>query len=235
MILRRFTQHLSSQNWLAVGLDVCVVIVGIFLGMQVTDWNDSRKERLEERRYLTRLLDDANSSLAEMEPILEYQRSHKVEIQWALSTIEAGELTAENFPRLESLLLNLRGWRQLSYFTDTIEELISSGRLTLFQSEELRAQISRFRVEMDLYLKRAAVLGNAMIRRYEDIYVYVSLNAARDKVTTPIEDLADNQQFFDALNDLGAAHDGLIAFSEMFYGITKDFRDDLKSAQESTP
>ena len=38
MILRRFMQHVKEQNWFAVGLDVIVVIVGIFLGMQVQKW-----------------------------------------------------------------------------------------------------------------------------------------------------------------------------------------------------
>ena len=40
MILRRFTQHIKEQNGFAVGLDIIVVVVGIFLGMQVTEWND---------------------------------------------------------------------------------------------------------------------------------------------------------------------------------------------------
>ena len=35
MLLRRFMQHVKEQNWFAVGLDVIVVIVGIFLGLQV--------------------------------------------------------------------------------------------------------------------------------------------------------------------------------------------------------
>ena len=43
MLLRRFMHHVKDQNWFAVGLDVVVVIVGIFLGMQVTEWNDARK------------------------------------------------------------------------------------------------------------------------------------------------------------------------------------------------
>jgi hypothetical protein len=30
-------QHIQDQNWFAVGLDVLVVITGIFLGMQVTE------------------------------------------------------------------------------------------------------------------------------------------------------------------------------------------------------
>lgn len=44
MILRRFMKHVTDQNWFAVGLDVIVVITGIFLGMQVTERNEERKE-----------------------------------------------------------------------------------------------------------------------------------------------------------------------------------------------
>ncbi len=33
MLLRRFSKHCSDQNWFAVGLDVVVVVLGIFLGI----------------------------------------------------------------------------------------------------------------------------------------------------------------------------------------------------------
>lgn len=55
MILRRFMKHVSDQNWFAVGLDVLVVITGIFLGMQVTDWNEERKDRGDSQIFLQRM------------------------------------------------------------------------------------------------------------------------------------------------------------------------------------
>ena len=58
MILRRFMQHLKEHNWFAVGLDVIVVIVGIFLGMQVTEWNDERVLKSKEREYLSGVYDE---------------------------------------------------------------------------------------------------------------------------------------------------------------------------------
>ena len=45
MLLRRFMQHFKDQNWFAVGLDIIVVIVGIFLGMQVQQWYEERTEK----------------------------------------------------------------------------------------------------------------------------------------------------------------------------------------------
>jgi len=51
-------QHLKDQNWFAVGLDMLVVIVGIFLGMQVTEWNEHRKDREDEVEFVNRLHED---------------------------------------------------------------------------------------------------------------------------------------------------------------------------------
>jgi hypothetical protein len=67
MLLRRFSKHFSEQNWFAVGLDVIVVItgifLGIFLGMQVTEWNDDRKIRLKEAVYIKQFQTDIETSI----------------------------------------------------------------------------------------------------------------------------------------------------------------------------
>ena len=52
MILRRFMQHIKEQNWFAVGLDIIVVIVGIFLGMQVQQWYEDIQLRDIEKKVL---------------------------------------------------------------------------------------------------------------------------------------------------------------------------------------
>ena len=58
LLLRRIGTHLKEQNWFAVGLDIIVVIVGIFLGMQVTEWNELRKDSTRERAYLIQIKED---------------------------------------------------------------------------------------------------------------------------------------------------------------------------------
>ena len=72
MIVRRFMKHVTDQNWFAVGLDVIVVITGIFLGMQVTDWNNQRKDADEEREYLVRLHADMAESVEFQREQLEF-------------------------------------------------------------------------------------------------------------------------------------------------------------------
>jgi hypothetical protein len=55
MILRRVTEHLKKQNWTAVALDLAIVIVGVFIGTQVSNWNQERIEKRETAQLLLEL------------------------------------------------------------------------------------------------------------------------------------------------------------------------------------
>lgn len=58
MLLRRITKHVKEQNWTAVGLDLAIVVFGVFIGIQVANWNDARTEAMREQQVLLELLDD---------------------------------------------------------------------------------------------------------------------------------------------------------------------------------
>ena len=45
MILRRITEHVKAQNWFAVAIDFVIVVIGVFIGIQVSNWNEARIER----------------------------------------------------------------------------------------------------------------------------------------------------------------------------------------------
>ena len=51
MILRRVTKHVKDQNWFAVCLDFFIVVVGILLAFQITNWSEARGERHREPDY----------------------------------------------------------------------------------------------------------------------------------------------------------------------------------------
>ena len=55
MFLHRMIEHLKTQNWTAVGLDLGIVIIGVFVGTQVSNWNQGRLDRVETERLLLEL------------------------------------------------------------------------------------------------------------------------------------------------------------------------------------
>src|SRR5687768_4083825 len=58
MILRRLAHAIREQNWFAVVLEVTVVVLGIFVGLQVNDWNQRRLERESDQRAALALFVD---------------------------------------------------------------------------------------------------------------------------------------------------------------------------------
>jgi len=67
MRLRRITEHVKAQNWFAVGLDFLIVVVGVFIGIQVSNLNDTRADHDLANRYVTQLADDIRSDINDIE------------------------------------------------------------------------------------------------------------------------------------------------------------------------
>ena len=55
MLLRRITQHVKEQNWTAIAIDFVIVVVGVFIGIQVSNWNEVRGFQEREIRLLQEL------------------------------------------------------------------------------------------------------------------------------------------------------------------------------------
>src|SRR5207253_8017677 len=58
MLLRRIREHATSHNWFAVAVDLLIVVLGVFLGMQVNTWNDARVAHDRGQRYRERIIAD---------------------------------------------------------------------------------------------------------------------------------------------------------------------------------
>ena len=58
MLLRRITKHVKEQNWFAVGLDFIIVVAGILIAFQITNWNEDRAAQAKLDRVEEVLQDD---------------------------------------------------------------------------------------------------------------------------------------------------------------------------------
>lgn len=75
MLIRRFSQHIKDQNWFAVVLDFFVIVIGIFIGLQVTDWNQQRLDRQKAAYHLTFLYDEIAAEIVAAEAEIEQSRA----------------------------------------------------------------------------------------------------------------------------------------------------------------
>lgn len=49
MVVRRLREHIAELNWLAVAIDLAIVVAAVFLGTQANDWNQARADRSRRR------------------------------------------------------------------------------------------------------------------------------------------------------------------------------------------
>ena len=55
MILRRLTANLKAQNWTALTIEFAIVVLGVFVGTWVANWNQERASKAETRRMVAQL------------------------------------------------------------------------------------------------------------------------------------------------------------------------------------
>ncbi|KCZ90851.1 hypothetical protein [Hyphomonas johnsonii] len=72
MKLRHITDAFREQDWFTVVVETLIVVLGVFLGLQVNNWNNARALDSTEREYLFHLKDE----IAEATTFLEYQETY---------------------------------------------------------------------------------------------------------------------------------------------------------------
>lgn len=63
MLLRSISKHVKDQNWFAVALDFFIVVVGILLAFQITNWSSGRALDAKERELLIELKHEIESDI----------------------------------------------------------------------------------------------------------------------------------------------------------------------------
>lgn len=149
MILRRFMKHVTDQDWFAVGLDVIVVIVGIFLGLQVQAWYEDQANRVLEREYLAKLHTDTDQLI----DIADDFTNSTVRIRDHMAELTQMLLDEHDGSDMNQLHCNSLDYSHI-YVTrivslPTLNELLSSGQILLVQNEEIRSLISNFTLATD--------------------------------------------------------------------------------------
>lgn len=67
MILRRIREHVGKQNWFAVGIDFVIVVLGVFLGTQVSNWNAERLAHEAGDTYRARIVRDLENNQTDLQ------------------------------------------------------------------------------------------------------------------------------------------------------------------------
>lgn len=196
MILRRLSEHLKAQNWTAVALDFVIVVTGVFIGIQVSNWNDARREHALERQYVARLSSDIRLSARRAEDNI---ASHERQIGWQTVMLEALEsCTLDGDTRSDFAMgvIRIGQFEAPSLVRGVTDELQSTGRIGVISNLELRRALTE---ALEEHTRRTEVLG-FIIQRASPQIAYVDSRAVIDIPTDSqfsMSDLSPDMVSFD--------------------------------------
>lgn len=150
MLLRRITLHVKTQNWFAVFLDFFIVVIGVYIGLQVNNWNGARQTLTRQDTVLSQLAEELDDAVHEAEKRVAFQQRILVEIDVVIATTDSGKIDPEDEVQFSSGLNLLNGWWQPAWRLATVDELISQGELNLIPDPKLRSGLVAYRDTVDV-------------------------------------------------------------------------------------
>ncbi len=147
MLPRRIANNLKEQNWTAIGVELLVLVIGVFMGLQVDNWNDSRVERNTVKTYYDRLIQDLRANERSLQAHQAYYRNVRTHGEAALSALQnAPDNLDEQF--LIEAYQATQVWHTV-FNRSAFEEILSVGAMSTIPDIEARARLTNYYVAVD--------------------------------------------------------------------------------------
>ena len=136
MILRRMTANFRKQDWTAVIVELVVVVAGVFIGLQASNWNENRQTDAKAAVFTQHLVEDLREEAWGYQLMIEYNQQVRASADRA-----EGALTGAVPLDDEALLVaayRASQYKQKIRRRATYDELISTGAIGLIRDRQLR-------------------------------------------------------------------------------------------------
>jgi hypothetical protein len=198
MLLRRLAQNLKEQNWTAIIIEFILLVGGVFLGIQVSNWNSERVTNKQSEIFTERLREDLKTEAWNYISLNGYYGN-------VLSNAERALAALEGDARLPDEALIIAAYRATQYgeavrYRSTYDELTSTGSLGLIKDPMLRKTAlqvynglayenlkseginSRYRIafRMKMPLNVQNAIGSKCGDRPQDVGDYASIDTILD-------------------------------------------------------
>ncbi len=194
MLLRRITEHVTAQNWTAVALDFAIVVTGVFIGLQVSNWNDARGDLNEEQRYYEQLLVDLALDVETAEIAIKVAKRNDDAADLVFEAVTDEEFEIGD-PTMLAVSFEMASYGFIPLTkSDTFDELKSTGSFRLLRNKTLKREIIDYygdlsdsrqwdaslrQVQQNYSFAAAGLLDRDQLRSMWDTSIHVSEDEAR--------------------------------------------------------
>ena len=167
---RKIRWRLAQENQLlkysryAIG-EIVLVVVGILIALQINNWNERGKERELEQRLLMNLKEEFEENLTSMIAIID-KRKIQLDALIRIDSIINEPALLQNESELDSLIGLCRYIPNFEAKTGVIQNIISSGQLSIIQDPSLRKSMSNWTGELDDLRRKEDALQDIIVMQF---------------------------------------------------------------------
>ena len=181
------TSKVRSYTFYAIG-EILLVMIGILLALQVSNWNEDRKKATDTLLYHQRLIEDMDLVIGDLENALEFAEGNFDAGRTSLEILQSGTRT-ERGDSLMNLFLD-RYYKFTISLEDfnTYKEMQSTGKLDLIKSTDLKDGFSTLvdRIEFYLGVNRSFNRTTLSTSDYIERYLMYSFPESEDGSTKKV-------------------------------------------------
>jgi hypothetical protein len=203
MILRRISEQVKAQNWFAISVELVILVLGVFIGIQVSNWNDERREKAQEANLLVQMHDAFVDDVATVVDSQRQEAEAIEAIKYILRAIRDGEEPEDRRAFLEALS-KARSAPNIIFEAPLATVLFSSGGLTELSSPDLRQAVVNYRntvtVLQQLASDQRILLANLENGAESGIYLNPDFTSFNDMLYEyDFTEVAANRAFYQSL------------------------------------
>lgn len=148
MVVRRIREHVATHNWFAVGVDVLIVVLGVFLGTQVNNWNEARLDRDRAAQYRTRLITELDFDARQYSLQAAYYRRVRAYGLQALAALDGSAAVSDRDFVIAAYQLTQTDTTRAK--TGVFDEMTSNGLVDHLGDDETQQLASDFYLSVEV-------------------------------------------------------------------------------------
>lgn len=157
-LFRKIRQKLIEQSKVrsyflyAIG-EICLVVIGILIALQINNWNEQRKINIDEQNALINLKEDFLYNKSQIDSLI-FQTKRTVQANLEILEYTGKKSKPDSEVYFDSLVNFISATEQYFPRNGFLDDLIYSGKLSIIKNENLRNKLSLWKPKLDNIYKK---------------------------------------------------------------------------------
>jgi len=225
MVFRHLAQAIRAQSWFTVVLEVAIVVVGILIGLEVDDWNQTRLNRDNDRRVLALFIDELEYMRESAASDLDVSARHLQDLSEATRIALSCDATDDEHALLATIVVSSFEWRAPNIKPSGLAEISNSGTLERigdpafsqavggvnqtikFMNDSINLFAPGYHRAVEMVLPHLKFNSPIMLHESDGL---IRASVSESLSLAPQEEVCKSQEFLLGLSELASYYDSLV-------------------------